>query len=88
MRLQTVLLIVALVAIAVFLVRRARSSGSSGYRKRFDSTLPQQHSSYVHTPVIMGGSFDSAGHDAQSTDCTPGSVDAGSGCSDGGGASH
>jgi len=85
MKLQTVLLIVALVAVAVFLVRRARNLGARDYRKRFDSTLPQQDSAYLHVPLVIGGGADSAGHHGQSTDCSPGAVDSGSGCSDGGG---
>jgi uncharacterized membrane protein YgcG len=88
MKLQTVLLIVALVAVVVFLIRRARHSSSRGYQKRFDSTLPQQDSSYVYTPVIMGSAADNAGHQGQSTDCGSGTADAGSGCSDGGGGSN
>ena len=88
MKFQTVLLIVALVTVAVFLIRRARNWDSRGYQKRFDSTLPQQDSSYLYTPVIMGSAADSAGHHGQSTDCGSGSADAGSGCSDGGGGSN
>jgi hypothetical protein len=88
MKLQTVLLILAVVAAAVFLFRRARNSGSRGYRKRFDSTLPQQDSSYLYVPLVTDGGADSAGHHGQSTDCSSGSADAGSGCSDGGGGSN
>lgn len=88
MKLQSVLLIVALVALAVFLIRRARSSGSPGYKKRFDSTLPQQDSSYVYLPMVTGGAADGAGHSGQNADCGSGSADAGSGCSDGGGGSN
>ncbi len=88
MKLQTVLLLVALVAVAVFLIRRARNSGASDYRKRFDSTLPQQDSSYLYVPLVTGIAADDAGHHGQSTDCSSGAVDAGSGCSDGGGGSN
>jgi hypothetical protein len=75
MKLQTVLMIVALMAVAVFLIRRARNSGSSGYKNRFDSTLPQQDSSYLYVPLVPGGGADSAGHHGQSTDCSSGPVD-------------
>jgi len=87
MKLQAVLLIFALVALAVFLIRRARSSGSPGYKKRFDSTLPQQHSSMAYLPLMTGSASDSASHHGQSADCGTGAADAGSGCSDGGGGS-
>jgi len=85
MKLQTILLLVALVAVAVLLVRRARNSGSRSQKNRFDSTLPQQDSSYLYVPLAIGGGADSAGHHGQSTDCSSGAVDSGSGCSDGGG---
>jgi hypothetical protein len=84
MRLQTVLLIVVLVGVAVFLLRQARHSASSGHRKRFDSALPQQNAPHLYGPVFTGSAFDGAGH-GQGTDCGAGPVDAGGGCSDGGG---
>jgi hypothetical protein len=85
MKLQTILLIAALAAVAVFLVRRARDSGSRSQKNRFDSTLPQQDSSYLHVPPVIGGVVDSAAHHGQGTDCSSGAADAGTGCSDGGG---
>ena len=88
MKLQTVWLILALLAVAVFLIRRARNSGGGDYRKRFDSTLPQQDSSYLYVPLAIGGGADSAGHHGQSADCSSGAVDSGGGCSDGGGAGN
>jgi hypothetical protein len=83
MKLQTVLLILALVAVAVFLIRRARSAAPQDYRKRFDSTLPQQDSSYSYVPLIGGGA-DGVSHHGQGADCSPGHTDGASGCSDGG----
>jgi len=85
MKLQTVLLILALVAVAVFLARRARNSGAGDYRKRFDSTLPQQDSSYLYASPITGAAADSGSHHVHSADCSTGHADAGGGCSDGGG---
>ena len=85
MKFQTVVLLVALIAIAVFLIRRARNSVTPEYRKRFDSTLPQQDSSYPYVPLITGNAADVGSHHAQGSDCGTGSVDAGNGCSDGGG---
>ena len=87
MKLQTVLLILALVAVAIFLLRRARNSVAGEYRKRFDSTLPQQDSSYQYVPVplMTGGEADGVSHHVHGTDCAVGSTDAGTGCSDGGG---
>jgi hypothetical protein len=58
MKLQTMLTIVALVAVAVFLIRRARTAGARDDPKRFDSTLPQQDSSYVYVPPATRDSDD------------------------------
>ena len=85
MKLQTVLLLLALLAVAVFLIRRARNSGGGDYRKQFDSTLPQQDSSHLYVQLVTGGAADSVSHQDQSIDCGAGHADAGSGCSDGGG---
>jgi hypothetical protein len=83
-KLQTVLVILALVAVAVFLIRRARNAAPQDYRKRFDSTLPQQDSSYLYVPLISDGAGNGVSHHAQDIDCSPGHTDGGSGCSDGG----
>ena len=88
MKFQTVLLLVVLLTVAAFLIRRARNSGAPDNHKRFDSTLPQQDSSYLYVPVITTHAADGSVHSGQSTDCGAGSTDAGSGCSDGGGSSN
>jgi hypothetical protein len=85
MKLPTILLIFTLVAVAVFLIRRALRTSSHGYRRRFDNTPQQQDSSYLYLPVVTGGGADGAGHHDQGADCGSGTADAGSGCSDGGG---
>jgi hypothetical protein len=83
MRLQTVLLILAIAVVVVFLVRRARASESGGYRRRL-GTPPPARSEYVPTPIFTDGGAIGSHHLGHGTDCSPGATDGG-GCADGGG---
>ena len=87
MKIQTFLLILALVAVGMFLYRRVRPSGARGYTKRFDSIVPPppQDSSSVYLPLYTDSGAAGSHHHAHSADCGHGSTDAGGGCSDGGG---
>jgi hypothetical protein len=86
MRLQTVLLILALMAFAVFLLRRTRRPGPDGYRRRFGSPVPTKDSAYNPTPIYTdSGAVSSHQSGHHGADCSTGTTDAGGGCSDGGG---
>jgi hypothetical protein len=82
MRVQTILIIAGIVAIIVFLARRARQSG--GYSRRFDSPVPPQNSSPAYVPLYIDSGAAGSSHHSHGVDCGHSASDAGGGCSDGG----
>jgi hypothetical protein len=83
MRVQTILIIAGIVAVVVFLARRARHSG--GYSRRFYSPVPPQDSSAAYVPLYIDSGAAGSSHHSHGAHCSHGASDAIGGCSDGGG---
>jgi len=79
-----ILMSVAAIVAAIFLVRRLKRRDSGGYHRRFANGSPRHDEAFPYVSTLYLGDGGASHSHHQHSDCAS-STDAGGGCADGGG---
>ena len=77
-----ILVIVAMIAVVMTLVRRSRRAGADTYQRKLEGAQQPQDNSFLYAGALAAGA-DHGRHDSHGADCAPQS-DSGASCSDAG----